>query len=360
MAKNIASCNHVEDDYIDIEVSSSPKFLCYTINSPPQSSEFEFQMCSVSHDRESATSPADELFYKGKLLPLHLPPRLLMVQKLTTSEKKTKDSLEENCLIPFVTTSSTTAPDTSTPVEFCNVSPSESCRVSTDMNRDEYFFEWSTEMSGFIDGGQSKKSWTRKLKLIKKSSLGQKLKASRAYLMSLFSKSGCSDEFSAKAACDVEPENISKRNTCLSKSQFGKIVNDRYKISTAFSKNIRREMVENGANIHRRSFSGAIQRHSTMKCLSSSTSSSSSGSSSSSSFSFSSIRFYDLQLLKRSSSTNSEIENSIEGAIAHCKQSQQLFTSRKTTNEAGFCSLSTSRISVCGDRERPEVCTCSI
>ncbi|XP_031257854.1 probable membrane-associated kinase regulator 4 [Pistacia vera] len=332
MAKNQALCNHVEDDYIDLEVSSSSKFLCYSINSPPHSREFEFQMCSVSHDRESTTTPADDLFYKGKLLPLHLPPRLLMVQKLTTSEKKTQDSSEESCVIPFVTSSGTTTTNTSTPLESCNVSPSESSRVSSEINSDEYFFDWSTEMSGFIDGDQSKKSWNRKLKLIKKSSMGQKLKASRAYLMSLFGKSGCSDEFCAKAACDVEPENISKGNTCLSKSPFGKIGNDRYKIPTTFSKNIKKEMVEDGANnVHRRSFSGAIQRHSAMKCLSSSTSTSSSGSSSSSSFSFSSLRFYDLQLLKRSSSANSEIENSIEGAIAHCKQSQQLFTSRKNS-----------------------------
>ncbi|XP_044473315.1 probable membrane-associated kinase regulator 4 [Mangifera indica] len=324
MAKNQASCIHVEEDYIDIEVSSSSNFMCYSISSPPHGREFEFQMCSVSHERESTTSPADELFYKGKLLPLHLPPRLLMVQKLTTTEKKTQDSLEENCVIPFVTSSDTSTTNISTPLESCNVSPSESCRVSSEINPDEYIFEWTTEMSGFIDGDQSKKFWTRKLKLINKSSLGQKLKASRAYIMSLFSKSDSSDEFCAKAACDVEPENNSKGNTCLSKSPFGKIGNDRYKISTTLSKCIKKKMVEDGANIHRRSFSGAIQRHTT-KCLSSSTSTSTS-SSGSSSFSFSSIRSYDLQLLKRSSSANSEIENSIEGAIAHCKQSQQPFT----------------------------------
>ncbi|TQD73083.1 hypothetical protein C1H46_041385 [Malus baccata] len=33
-------------------------------------------------------------------------------------------------------------------------------------------------------------------------------------------------------------------------------------------------------------------------------------------------------LLKRSMSANSEFESSIEGAIAHCKQSQQLLSSR--------------------------------
>ncbi|KAM1281325.1 hypothetical protein ACFX2H_021816 [Malus domestica] len=38
--------------------------------------------------------------------------------------------------------------------------------------------------------------------------------------------------------------------------------------------------------------------------------------------------FSNLQLLKQSKSANSEFESSIKGAIAHCKQSQQLLSSR--------------------------------
>lgn len=364
-----SSNHHADEDYIDMEVSfsSSSNFLCYSISSPPHNREFEFQMCSVSKDKDATTtSPADELFYKGKLLPLHLPPRLLMVQSLLQNSKTEDESLEENFSIPFINTSSAANTNTSTPLESCNVSPSESCRVSSELNPDEYFFEWSNEMSGFINDDQSKKSWTRKLKQIKKSSLGQKLKASRAYLMSLFSKSTFSDEFCAKAACNVEAENISKGSDCLNKymklankSPFGKIDNGGYK-------SIKKEMIEDAANSHRKSFSGAIQRHSPMKCSSSSTSTSSSGSftsSSSSSFSFSSIGFYNLQLLKRSSSANSDIESSIEGAIAHCKQSQsrQLLSSRKNVNEAaGVCSLSASKIPTCGGQERPGVCSIRI
>ncbi|KAE8706003.1 putative membrane-associated kinase regulator 3 [Hibiscus syriacus] len=157
---------------------------------------------------------------------------------------------------------------------------------------------------------------SRKLKKIKQSSISRKLKASRAYLKSLFSKSGCSDEFCAKAACNVEAGNVSKNKDCVN--------------------NIDKELAEDAANSHRRSFSGVIQKHSTAK--SSSTSISSSNSSSSSSFfSFSSSGFYDLQFLKRITSTNLEIENSIEGAIAHCKQSLQLSGSRKTATKLGLC-----------------------
>ncbi|KAH7553444.1 hypothetical protein ACOSP7_029841 [Xanthoceras sorbifolium] len=387
MGTNQDTCNHGGDeDYIDMEVSSSSSssnFLCYSISSPPQGREFEFQMCSVSQNirDQPTTSPADELFYKGKLLPLHLPPRLLMVEKLlqtsnttTTFEKKTTEELpfEENYAMPFITTTTHTT-TTPPPLQYscCHVSPSESCRVSSELNPDEYLFEWSTEMSGFINGDDdhSKKSWTRKFKQIKKSSLGQKLKASRAYLKSLFSKSACSDEFCAKAACNtVEAETISKGNTCLNK--YMRVTNkthqlmrkpdhDRYKMSTPpITKSIEKEMMadQDGANSHRRSFSGAIQRHCAIKCSSSSTSSSAS-SSSSSSFSFSSNGFYNIQLLKRSSSANLEIESSIEGAIAHCKQSQQLLSSRKAVTESGVCSLLASRMAVCGDQERPGVCS---
>ncbi|KAK9289413.1 hypothetical protein L1049_007568 [Liquidambar formosana] len=339
MASNHPSCNHSDEDYIDMEVSSASTFLCYSINSPTQNREFEFQKSSTSHDRASTTSPADELFYKGKLLPLHLPPRLQMVEKLlqnsdTAAFESKPLSFEENYNIPFINSSTTPSTNTSTPLESCNISPAESCRVSCELNSDEYFFEWSMELNGFI-GDHSKKSWTKKLKQIKQSSLGQKLKASRAYLKSLFNKSGCSDESCAKAAFNVEAGHLSKGKQCLNKymkvakkNPFGQIENDRYHISAVVMKSIEKEMVDDGVTSHRRSFSGAIKRHSAKKC--SSSSSSGSSSSSSSSFSFNLNGFYDLQLLKRSCSANTELESSIEGAIAHCKQSQQLFNSRKT------------------------------
>ncbi|OMO72698.1 hypothetical protein CCACVL1_17648 [Corchorus capsularis] len=310
-------------------------------------------MCSsVSRDGEtSTTSPADELFYKGKLLPLHLPPRLQMVQKLLQTSNKT-----EKTQTPFEENSSTLSTDNTvitntTPLESCcSISPSESCRVSSELNPDEYFFEWSTELNGFIGNNNAKKSWSKKLKQIKQSSIiSQKLKASRAYLKSLFSKSACSDESCAKAACNAanaaEAEKMVKKNP-----------NDRCRISSIIMmKSIDKELAEdNAANSHRRSFSGVIPRHSTT------TSSSSGSSSSSSSFSFSSSGFCDLQLLKRSNSANSEIEGSIEGAIAYCKKSQYLpSSSRKTGTELGVCSLSASKISVSGgDQDRvPGLCS---
>ncbi|XP_059646978.1 probable membrane-associated kinase regulator 4 [Cornus florida] len=364
---HLPPCYHADEDYIDMEVSSSSNFFFDSTNSPPQTREFEFQMSLNSHEKESTTSPADELFYKGKLLPLHLPPRLQMVQKLlqnstttTTTFDNTKETLGDDQFysIAFITTSTTSSTNTSTPLESCNISPSESRRVSSEINPDEYFFEWSTELTDFI-GDRPKKfiSWSKKLKMIKQSSLRQKLKASRAYLKSLFNKSACSDESSAKEACNFEAGYVSKGKEYLNKykkvakkNPFGQIGKGTYPTLANVLNSIEKEAVEDGVNSHRRSFSGAIKRHSATK---SSSSSSSGASSSSSSFSFNSNGFNESQFLKRSSSANSEIDCSIEGAIAHCKQSQQLFSSRKLVGEMELCSLSASRIAASGDKERP-------
>nr|GMC82261.1 probable membrane-associated kinase regulator 4 [Ipomoea batatas] len=76
--------NHVnaaedDDEYIDIEVNSFS----------PQSTDFEFQMPSSLNDNKELTMlPADDLFYKGKLLPLLLPPRLQTVQNLLKTTPK--------------------------------------------------------------------------------------------------------------------------------------------------------------------------------------------------------------------------------------------------------------------------------
>jgi len=82
----------------------------YTLPSSPShsfssssSSDFEFTI-SISPRKSSNTlCPADELFYKGQLLPLHLSPRISMVRTLLLSSSSTSSA-----------TSSSTAPRDST------------------------------------------------------------------------------------------------------------------------------------------------------------------------------------------------------------------------------------------------------
>ncbi|XP_022744563.1 probable membrane-associated kinase regulator 4 [Durio zibethinus] len=319
-----------------MEVSSYSNFFCNSISSPPHPIEFEFQMSSVSMERKPITSPADELFYKGKLLPLHLPPRLQMIKKLLQNSNSVyedrKDNFEEFYSTPLTSTV-TTPTTTSTPFESCNISPCEFCHVSRELNPEEYFFECLTQVSGCI-GENPKKSWTKKFKLTKQSSIGSKLKASRAYLKSLFD-TGCSNESCAAAKVAAEgsvskaKERLDRYMKSRNKDPFGQIHQDKYQISTAVMRSFdEKKITENNANRHRRSFSLAIKRHSTNK----SSSTSSSSGSSSSSCSNDSNGFQYLQFLKRSSSVNLETESPIQGAIAHCKQSQQLMRSRKTVS----------------------------
>lgn len=329
--------NEEDDEYIDMEITSFSNFFTNSRNSR----EFEFQMSSsISSEKEPTSSPADELFYNGKLLPLHLPPQLLQFSGSASGSGygDFNNGVVEELYGTPLTTTVTTPTSTSTPFESCNISPCDSCWVSRELNPDEYsstllFYEYSTETEASRCFDENpKKSWTKKLKL------SSKLKASRAYLKALFGKSGCTDESSA-AAKDGNQTTVSKPKR-RNNGDKGKLVDD-----------------SNGngnSNRHRRSFSTAATKG---YSLTNKTSTSSSSSSSfSSSNSNGSNGFPYLQFLKRSSSVNTEIENPIQGAIAHCKrsQAQKMMASTKIVGEVGYYSLSASNIPAFEEQDRPD------
>lgn len=348
---------HVNEDYIEMEPISSPNFFTYSIGSPPQNNnnrEFEFQMnSSVSNEKDSKTSPADDLFYKGKLLPLHLPPRLQMVQNLIVENS---NAASTNAATFEYLKCESNLEDSSFP--FNMISPSESCRVSSKLNPDEYSFVVVGELP-------NKSLPNKKLKQVKQFWLGLRLKASRAYLKSWFTKSGCSDKSCASAANNnnnmmggAENSNNHNNNKYMKvnarnkKNPFEIFYDDddKQQMKTTSS-----SLIEDDLNNHRKSFSGVVQRHcggggggGATKASSLSTSSSGS-SSSSSSFSLSSSGYYDLQFFKRSISANSELESSIEGAIAHCKQS--CGSKIITPDDSRICSQFATKIDVCGNKE---------
>ncbi|KAF9595962.1 hypothetical protein IFM89_006708 [Coptis chinensis] len=353
------SCDNADEDYIDIEVNST--YLCYTINSTSYPREFEFHMCSNSTEREPSTSPADELFYKGNLLPLHLPPRLQMVQNLLQNAANITcmNKSEQNCSTPFTT---------STPFESFNNSPTASRRVSGELNSGELFYECSTDMSSSSEN-HCKISWSKKLKVMKQSSLALKLKASKDYLKSLFTKSQCSEEETSTEVSrngDVgvtlkAKQSLNKYMNMAKKNPFGQIHKERYRVAAnSIGGSSEKEKMNEGNCVHRRSFSLSMKKHSaTNSSYFSSSSLSGSSSSSSTNSSLSSANstgFQEVHVLKRSSSANSEIETSVQGAIAYCKQSQQVLSSRKNSSEVGFCSLSAARIAACEDQGRPGLC----
>ncbi|URD85350.1 ribosomal protein [Musa troglodytarum] len=305
-----------EEDYIDIDFSSAT-FFC---SSPPHPSiEFEFQMSANPQQSLPMSSPADELFYKGKLLPLHLPPRLQMVEELIQST---------------VTRTPSTA--AATPYESCNASPAASRYVSGELNPEDYFHECSEEL---IES-HPRKSWTSKLKFIKEA---------KAYFKSLFGKSRCSDEkCAASADCPPLYQKAARKNP------FGRIQIGSHTALHAMKCKEEEKMMEEANSDHRRSFASANYSQSSPKSSSVSSSCTSSKSSS-----FSSVNSKESQgqpTLKRSSSVNSDIESSIQGAIAYCKKSQQKDSARKSASDAGFCLLSVSKIAPDSEHEKPGLC----
>ncbi|PIN03484.1 hypothetical protein CDL12_23993 [Handroanthus impetiginosus] len=248
---SLSSSSSDSSDYINMEVDSS-------FSNAISTKEFEFQSFSSSSDTDrAATSPADHLFFMGKLLPLQMVHKML--HNPTSFNHKIEPFEQESFRTPVF------SPISSTPFESCNVSPSRSCHVSGELNAEEYCLD-----DDYLSEFQEKKSGKKKLKLIKKSSslLGSKLKW--AYLKSLFRKSSCSDK---------------KLMGCV-------------------------EIKENDlvGGSHRRSISGTLKRFTKTKTAS---------------FSCSSSKNLSRQVLRSSGSSNLELENPIQAAIAHCKKSQQ-------------------------------------
>lgn len=368
---------------MDLSLSSPPaatttaSLFCYSSTamvaaspSPQHPREFEFHMSSSAPPdpwEEPVTSPADELFYKGKLLPLHLPPRIQMVQKLlqTAAQKG------------FL--SASTAP--ATPYQSCNVSAASSCYASGELSAAEYYSFHECVSTG-TDAAEAaaaaaaaaseKKPWSKKLRFIRQHlNLGLKLKASKAYLKTIFAtttKGGNPDGKNNGVPRANELPGAQLSAWRRKNPWFGQIRSERY---TAASSPISDSATAGGGKFqedescgHRRSFSGVVVRYSSSNKTSSvSSSSSSCSSSSSSSFSIPASndrKFRDGvgvgPVLRRSSSASSEmdLDNPIQGAIAYCKRSQQLASVRKSASDAGFRFMSSSASRIAAESEDDE------
>jgi hypothetical protein len=341
-----------EEDYIDMDLSSpaaseaattTASLLCYTsamAASPQHSREFEFHMLAPPDLREPVASPADELFYKGKLLPLHLPPRIQMVEKLL-------ESAAEKGLL-----SASTAP--ATPYQSCNVSAANSCYASGELNAEYYFHECIS--TGSDAAGEAaayeKKPWSKKLKFIRHLNLGLKLKASKAYLKTIFAtKGGNPDD---KNGVPRANELSNAQFNTWRKNPFGHIRSKRYIASPISNSTTVGGKFKEDECGHRRSFSSVIIRYSSSN-KASSVSSSSCSSSNSSSFSIPSSNDSGVgPVLRRSSSASSEMDNPIQGAIAYCKKSQQLASVRKSASDAGFRFMLSSASKIAAESEDTE------
>ncbi|CAD6271914.1 unnamed protein product [Miscanthus lutarioriparius] len=369
-----------EEDYIDMDLSSAAA----------GAREFEFMSAPLDRCGEPLASPADELFYKGKLLPLHLPPRIQMVEELL--DGRSHGGCRAGREFLHLHGISSTAP--ATPYESCTASPANSCYVSGELNVEEYFQEYAAAAGlalaadAAVAPGGERKPWSRKLRFMRQLNLGLRLKASKAYLKTIFAaKPGNPDDLGAATATArgageelahahahahahghpwawrKNPFAQIRSNRCIA-SHSGVGVGGSSRAAPAGGRYKERE------HGHRRSFSSVIVRYSSsnktspVPALPSSSSSSCSSSSSSSSAS-SSVRTSSESdgagpALRRSSSASSEVENPIQGLIAYCKKSQQLASVRKSASDAGFRFLSSAVSKIAADSdgldELAEIC----
>lgn len=326
------------DDYIDMITESamvSPGLKRPRSPNMIMEREFEFDISGIdnqaSKELDSIVSPADELFYKGQLLPLDLHLRIQMVQKfekLLSSETKPSGNCSgDRDEFGFPT------PDKSCDVTFSNVAGKETCSNGS--------------ATAFVRN-QSTRS--------QQAAVANKLKASKAYIKSLLSKA------SITRATDTHHSQNSIRREIYDDENAAALV--------------RRTRRENSYSIHRKSsarFSylketpliskpyskplGSSNRIDGGPCLRRSISSVKESSSpltskfnNSKPFNSSNPRASPARsgvLLKRSmSSASRDMENGIQAAIAHCKQSHAAdpknmidtsrYLQRQTSNPEGY------------------------
>ncbi|OEL26071.1 hypothetical protein BAE44_0012908 [Dichanthelium oligosanthes] len=271
----------IQDEYIDMDLTPVATSM------PPSSPRFEFQSTAsggAKHREPAFASPADELFYKGNLLPLHLPPRLQLVQRLLQEQQ---------------------------PVQ-----------APQGVNKREAESDASADEGDAAAAGKAcaakKPSWAKKLKVVKRW-------ASREYIRSFF--------LTRPTPSDIVLDGTANGNGIGSVSARGSVL-DQEEVChhrKSFSGIIRRVRLV------------ATKAPGTSPLCSSSSSSSSSTPSCGNANGFFFRAAAPAPVLKRSSSAGSE-EGAIQGAIAHCKRSQLLqpgmvVSARRSVSDVMFYSV---------------------
>ncbi|KAG7556567.1 hypothetical protein ISN44_As11g025880 [Arabidopsis suecica] len=126
-----------------------------TRNSPPQthsspsssSSEFEFNISISPRKASSSLCPADELFYKGQLLPLQLSPRLSLVRTLCSSSSSEYTSSSSSSAATSAardSTESNSSTDSTASFPLLHPPPLDCCdssRPSSVTDDEDFFFK---------------------------------------------------------------------------------------------------------------------------------------------------------------------------------------------------------------------------
>ncbi|CAK7327012.1 unnamed protein product [Dovyalis caffra] len=106
--------------------------------SSSSSSDFEFTISLSPRKSSTALCPADELFYKGQLLPLHLSPRISMVRTLLLASSSTSSSSDTTTTASRDSTGSSNDSTSSFTSDLVLLGDCDSSRPSSATEDDEF------------------------------------------------------------------------------------------------------------------------------------------------------------------------------------------------------------------------------
>lgn len=309
---------------------SSPSHDSFSSSS---SSDFEFTI-SISPRKSSNTlCPADELFYKGQLLPLHLSPRISMVRTLLLSSSSTS-SATSSSTAPRDSTGSSASNDSTTSFisdlalfpDSCNSSSrpssvteedelkrlhnsSNSTRSNSQLKKTNKYFSLSRFSSVFRKETVSK---TQEGETVANSINNSSVKMKR---MSVTAK-----EVIRKYFKKVKPlyDKLSQKQQTVEEGANSNTNTTTLTVMSLLTKTERSEKKENVAGtMLSHSFSGNLRYPRKRSCVSSCPSSMRSSPSHSGVLSQKGV------LLRgdRDASSMEELQSAIQGAITHCKNS---------------------------------------
>ncbi|EEE63996.1 hypothetical protein OsJ_18825 [Oryza sativa Japonica Group] len=353
-----------EEDYIDMDLTSAAAATA------PGEFEFDFHMSGplggggARWEQEPLASPADELFYKGKLLPLHLPPRIQMVEELLDGRVVVGGPGRRQLAI-------STAPGN--PVRLVH-------RVAGEL----VLRQRGAQRGGVLPGvrGQARRrrrGGVREEAVVAEAQVHEAAqpRPQAQGLQGLHQddlrrqtgelrrrrrqgRHSWRDERNQRTLPWWPPPPQSMEEEPVrpdEKQQVHRLLTERRR--PWFGR--RREAQRARPRRPQEVFSSVIVRYSTSNKTSPGPQSSSCSSSSSVRTSSESDGGAAAPALRRSSSASSEVENPIQGLIAYCKRSQQLASVRKSASDAGFRFLSSAASKIAaaesdGPEELVEIC----
>ena len=312
--------------------------------SSSSSSDFEFTV-SLSPLKSSSNHlcPADELFYKGQLLPLHLSPRLSMVRTLLLASSSTSSSSDTTTTASRDSTGSSTDSTSSFASDLVLLPECDSSRPSSVAEDDDFkrlsangFLTQAGHGSGYHQIKKSKYfSFSRLSSVFRKDS---KARESDNNVSGSSAKrvSSSAREVIRKYLKKVKPlyEKLSQKQQCQ-QQKMGTDLTGNSAGAAALALKSERSMtlkdvtgisVQNSGNDSRgggfsHSFSGNLRYPRRRRCVSSCPSSMRSSPTHSGVLCRNMYATGKIGGLSHTDSTMEELQSAIQGAIAHCKNS---------------------------------------